>query len=353
MIKNTDRRSFFTIISALSAIISTTILIIFLAQGYIPEYDGGIKIKATGIISINSLPKNASVIINDKLYTTTDNSVNLVPGDYQLKIAKEGYLPWNKKITIQKEKVYQADATLFKTNPILTPFSDIKVIDSIPNIDFTKFIFTTPISSTSSKSDIYLVEIDYLSQILNKYQPKFVSQNPLLPTEKNINYVFSPNSKQILAKSQNKNTSYLIDLDTNKVNINPTDYSFPIQKTNLSKLPAIYLATIATNPADVQFSTNSNMIFYSLNDKYYTYDIEKNINNLIGNKQDIINPFWLPNSNNIVYQTENQIKSIEFDGTNQNTIYNSDINIQTIIPDFDGKRIIIKLNSKLYFLTIR
>jgi len=351
--KNTNKRSFLTIISASSAIISVTILIIFLAQGYIPEYNNGIKIKVTGILSAISLPKSASVIINDKLITTTDSSINLTPGDYQLKIVKEGYLPWNKKITIQKEMVYQADATLFKTNPILTPFSDFEVTNVTPNIDFTKFVFTTAISSTSSKSSLYLVEIDYLSQLLNKYQSKFVITNPTTPTEKNINLTFSPNSKQVLIKPQNKNISYLIDLDSNKVNVGTTNLTFSIQKTNLSKLPAIYLATIATNPGDVQFSANSNMIFYSLSDKYYTYDIEKNINNLIGNKQDIKNPFWLPNSNNIVYQTKNQIKSIEFDGTNQNTIYNSDINIQTIIPDFDGKRIIIKLNSKLYFLTIR
>lgn len=324
MEKNTNKRSFINIISAASAIISTTILIIFLANGYIPEYNNGLKIKVTGILSASSLPKSASVIVNDKLITTTDNSINLIPGDYQLKIVKEGYLPWNKKINIQKEMVYQADATLFKTNPILTPFFDIEVINAIPNIDFTKFMFTTSISSTSSKSGIYLIEIDYLSQLLNKYQPKLITQNPLLPTENNIDLSFSPNSKQVL-----------------------------------SKLPDIYLATIATNPADIQFSSNGNKILYSLTDKYYVYDIEKNINNLIGNKQDITTPFWLPNSNNIIYQTESQIKSIEFDGTNQNTIYNSDINIQTIAPDYDGKRIVIKLSlkpntpGKLYFLTIR
>ncbi len=346
--------------SVLSAIISTTYLISIIARGYIPEFDNGLKIKATGLLSANSLPKNASVYINDKLYTTTDDTINLVPGDYQLKIVKDGYLPWNKKITIQKEMVYQTQASLFKTNPKLTPLTLSHVINPTTNQNRDQMVFIATSSSSSAKPGIYLIEANYyLSLLLSNYQPKFIVQNPYSPSDKTITFTFSPNSKQLLLKSTLKRNQYLIDLITNqisppseKINQEWQVQSKQLETITLNKLPKIFLNTIATNPASISFSSDQNKILYLLNNQYQVYDIEKNLNYTIGEKNNMNSPFWLPKSNSIIYTDFHKIKSIEFDGSNDNTIFSQNLDIKTIIPQFDGENLIIYTDN-IYTLTIK
>lgn len=347
--------------SALFIIIILTILISIIARGYIPDFENGFKIKATGLLSVNSIPKNASVYINDKLYTTTDDTINLIPSDYQLKIIKDGYLPWSNKISIQKEMVYQAQATLFKTNPILSPLSLEKIINPTASPDLSQIIYVASSSSSSLKPGIYAIETNnYLSLVLNQFQSKFVTQNPFSPTDKTITFTYSPNSKQVILKSTTKKNTYLIDLTTGNVS-QPNektylDWELQAKQLNtiaINKLPKIFTSTIATNPATIYFSSDENKFLYLLNDKYYVYDLEKNINNLLGDKTKINSPFWLPKSNNILYLDSGKIKSIEFDGTNNNTIYSSDSIIKNIIPQYDGNKIIISSSNDIFGLTIK
>lgn len=348
-------------LSILSAIISTTYLIGIIARGYIPEYNNGLKIKATGLLSVTSLPKNASVFINDKLYTTTDNTVNLVPDDYQLKVIKEGYLPWNKKITIQKEMVTLAQASLFKTNPKLSIQTTQSVINPTANFDFSQIVFIATPSSSSLKPGVYLIETNYyLSLVSNKYQPKFIVQNPYPTNDKTITFTFSPNSKQIILKSALKRNQYLIDLTTNAVSQpnEKTDQDWQTQSKQreiitLNKLPKIFTATVATNPASIAFSSDENKFLYLLNNQYFSYDIEKNMVYALGKVGEINSPVWLPKSNSILYTNSGKIKSIEFDGTNNNTIFANDLNIKNIIPQFDGENLIISTAENIYNLTIK
>ncbi|HRS23258.1 MAG TPA: PEGA domain-containing protein, partial [Candidatus Woesebacteria bacterium] len=107
MVEKRDRRSLKVILSILTAIIIVTSLIIIYAQGYRISLEQGINLKATGILSVTSKPKAASVYINNHLVTATDNIVNLPPGDYDVKIVKDGYTPWQKRISLKKEVVQQ------------------------------------------------------------------------------------------------------------------------------------------------------------------------------------------------------------------------------------------------------
>lgn len=343
-------------------IIIVTFTITIFARGYIPEYNNGLKIKATGLLSVNSLPKNASVFVNDKLVTTTDSTINLIPNDYQIKIAKEGYLPWNKKITIQKEMVSLAQASLFKTNPRPIPITTGDVLNPTVNPDLNQIIYIAPPSTTSIKPGIYLIEANYyLSLVLNQYQPKFITKNPFSPTDNSIAFTFSPNSKQVILTSSLKKNIYLIDLTTGNIDpLNqPTNLDWyqqtqQIDAINLNKLPKIFLSTIATNPASVQFSSDENKFIYLLNNQYYGYDAEKNLNYLIDNDREIQFPFWLPKSNSIIYVNSGKIKTVEFDGTNKNTIFFSDtLLVKSAIPQFDGTKLTISTTDNIFILTIR
>src|SRR5581483_1338104 len=73
----------------------------------------------TGLLVATSVPDSAEVLIDGHLTTATNNTINLTPAEYEVKIQKEGYFPWQKKIIIQKEIVSKADALLLPIAPML------------------------------------------------------------------------------------------------------------------------------------------------------------------------------------------------------------------------------------------
>src|SRR5487761_809998 len=104
--------------SILFFLLLATVAIIFYAEGY--RFDQGLgklNFSGTGLLVVTSSPNGAQVFINDHLTTATDNTINLAPGTYRVKIFKEGYFPWQKTITIDKEVVANAQALLFPTAP--------------------------------------------------------------------------------------------------------------------------------------------------------------------------------------------------------------------------------------------
>jgi hypothetical protein len=74
----------------------------------------------TGLLNVNSFPTGAQVFINDRLVTATDDTIYIDPGEYQVKIVKEGYSVWQKNLLVQEELVTQTNATLFP-NALVSP----------------------------------------------------------------------------------------------------------------------------------------------------------------------------------------------------------------------------------------
>jgi len=118
-----EKKSLLVIFFVIVFIIGATVGIIFFAQGYQISTKGKISFLATGIISATSKPKSASVYVDDKLLATTDNAINLPPGNYNIKIVKDGYLPWQKSIQVKKEIAYQTNTQLFRSSPDLKPLT--------------------------------------------------------------------------------------------------------------------------------------------------------------------------------------------------------------------------------------
>jgi hypothetical protein len=116
--------------SVLIVVGALTYLATLLTRGYRPNLQNpGLGFAPTGLLVANSDPKGASVYIDGKLATATDDTLNLSPGEYEIKIEKDGYLPWQKNLTIKKEVVRQTNATLFKSNPYLSPLTNTGAIN--------------------------------------------------------------------------------------------------------------------------------------------------------------------------------------------------------------------------------
>ena len=381
--KHSNQRSLLIIFLVASFIITSTYVISLIARGYRFSIKDGLVLNATGMISAISRPKGASVFIDEKLVTATDDTINLTPGVYSLKINKDGFLPWQKTITIKPETVYQADVQLFSAVPDLKPLTLTGAINPSSNIDNTKIVYAVASASATKDNGLYLIESNGLPISLIRGISRQLSPNTATIDWSRFTYTFSPNSREILATSIDTQVNYLLSLDTiidplklidstNNLSVIKQDWQLQTDiliTAKLDRLPKVIQPLIATNSAkDIQFSSDEDKILYLAQsdgnitkniiapppaqstqnqsraikkDNYYVYDLKDDTNFLIGYKNDLTNPNWLPNSSNIVFVQNQNLNVIDYDGTNQQTLFSSNFDPNCVYPWVDGSKIVI------------
>ncbi len=383
MRKNSNQRSLFILFSVASFIVISTYAISLIARGYRFSVKGGLVLNPTGMISAISRPKGASVYIDNKLVTATDDTLNLTPGVYSLKINKDGFLPWQKTITIKPETVYQADIQLFSAVPDLKPLTLTGAINPSSNLDNTKIVYAVASASATKDNGLYLIESNGLPISLIRGISRQLSPNTSNVNWSKFIFSFSPNSREILATSIDGKTNYLLNLnttiDTSKLT-NDTDKLSDIKQdwqnqttvllsAKIDRIPKEIQTLVATSSAkDIQFSSDENKILYLAQsdgditkniitpppaqstqnqnravkkDNYYVYDIKDDTNFLLGYKDNLSNPGWLPNSNNIIFVQNQNLNVIDYDGTNKQTLFSSNFDPNCVYPWVDGSKIVI------------
>lgn len=381
--KHSNKRSLLIIFLVASFIVTSTYVISLIARGYRFSIKDGLVLNATGMISAISRPKGASVFVDGKLITATDDTINLTPGVYSLKINKDGFLPWQKTITIKPETVYQADIQLFSAVPDLKPLTLTGAINPSSNIDNTKIVYAVASASATKDNGLYLIESNGLPISLIRGISRQLSPNTATIDWSKFTYTFSPNSREILATSIDTQTYYLLNLDTfidptklsnstNNLSIIKQDWQLQTDiliTAKLDRLPKVIQPLVATNSAkDIQFSSDEYKVLYLAQsdgnitkniitpppaqstqnqsraikkDNYYVYDLKDDTNFLIGYKNDLSNPNWLPNSSNIVFVQNQNLNVIDYDGTNQQTLFSSNFDPNCVYPWIDGSKIVI------------
>lgn len=382
MNQHSNKKSILLISIVSISIVLLTLIISFIARGYKINLKQGTILTATGILSATSEPKAASVYLDEKLVTATDNTLNLTPNTYTVKIIKDGYLPWQKTIQIKKETVYQTNTQLFRSVPDLKPITYTGAINPVVSPDNTKIVYAVASASASVDNGLYVMELNNTFSLnFSKNNAKQLSQN--LP---NINwpdftFKFSPNSRQILATNKTKNVSYLISLDTTTnpkslYDVTPTlatiendwkNQLSQLMSTKITKIPSALQTFVSTTSAqDLLFSASEEKILYlaqkdgdleqnivtpppsqstqtqSRNIKqgnYYVYDLKDDTNFFIGSKNDIFNLSWLDSSDNIVFTSQQNIKVADYDGTNQQTLFIGNFNSSMVFPMPNGNGI--------------
>lgn len=397
---NPDKKSLSIIMLVLVLIIGATYGISFFARGYQISTKGKVSFLATGIISATSKPKGASVYIDEKLITATDDTINLPPKEYTIKIVKDGYLPWQKTIQVKKEIVYQTDTQLFRSAPDLKPVTLTGAINPSVSPNNSLVIFSVASASAVKDNGLYLLGLNDGPSFLIKNQPKQLSSNlPNIDWSK-FTFTFSPNSKQVLAKNITNNVNYLINLDnstdyknlydvTAKLSLIKEEWNAQEQqiiKAKIISLPIEIQALISTNSAkNIVFNSDETKVLYlaQINgnlkkdlispppaqstqnqvrdikkDNYYVYDLKDGTNFLIGSK-DLYNLNWLANSNNLVYVEDQKIQTVEYDNTNKQTLFAGNFNKDAVYPWLDGNKIITltapysNAQENLYSISVR
>ncbi len=253
-------------------------IVSFFIRGYRVDIDSK-TITTTGLLAANSIPKGASVYIDDKLITATDDTVNLPPGEYQVKIVKDGYFSWEKKVTMKKEIVYQTGAELFSNTPDLKTLTSTGAINPSLSLDGHKIAYTVASASATTKNGVWIS--DLTNGGLN---PIRSNSRQLTRSQPNIDwtrtrFVWSPDGSQILAISgpvDQPTAAYILSVDklTQADEIRNVIVRLPIiieewsqqRETDIAQqlqlLPP-QLQEIASDSADmITFSPKEKKLFY-------------------------------------------------------------------------------------------
>lgn len=129
------------------------------------------KFQKTGALFIRTNPAGANILLNgNNTSIASPNKISsLLPGNYQVKVEKNGYLPWKKNLEIKSTiTTFAEDIYLFKNkfNPVLINSGEI--ITLLPTTSKNKIIYQNFSDnnykiwiyySTSQKSD-FIMEID-------------------------------------------------------------------------------------------------------------------------------------------------------------------------------------------------
>lgn len=195
MLPGVNRRLLYTLASA-SVIIGGTLAAIQYAKGGFRVTPGGI-VAQTGLLSANSFPSGAEVKIEGKLVTATDDTLYLEPGEYRIEISKEGYSPWQKQLTVQKELVTQTNAQLFRITPGLSPLTFSGVNQVSPSPDGQKIIFYTASASASLRNGIYVLELTNNPLSLQRGPRQIAEDVPDFELDQ-AHFLWSPDSSEVL-----------------------------------------------------------------------------------------------------------------------------------------------------------
>lgn len=312
---------------------AASFFLLYMAKGYVFELNGlKINFKKTGMIIYSSKPSDGKVTLNGKKVKKGSGSslfpskiYGLLAGDYDLRLEKENYLPWEKKLHIEQGFVTWANyILLFPQNPVRdTVIEDGKITaaESSPDNRKIAFIYET----LANKQEIWLLDTLNLSK--TKLMPASQTQEEMLASNSVLSMNWSEDSSKVLLKFKSKEKNGFFVMNTrdpeNSINLNemfkmdfdnliwsPTDSSelFWLKESNLYKVN-LSNKTLSASLADkiVSINTSESRSLYLVRDlsgerSMWTIDTAG------GNLTKIIKS--LPNSKNYQVRTSNKNNDI-------------------------------------------
>lgn len=197
---NTRGRIFWTVFAFVIILIGTTVVIRF-AKGYRPSREN--LVDGNGLLVANSSPTGARISVDGRFTSATNDTLYLAPGTYDVEIAKDGYTPWKKRLSVEKELVTQANALLFPIAPSLTPLTFAGAKNITPSPDGQRLAFYTASASATNKNGFYLQELTDNPLALQRTPKQFAEPSALFPAD-TTTMVWSPNSSQLLLISEKR-----------------------------------------------------------------------------------------------------------------------------------------------------
>lgn len=198
-------------------LIGGTITAIYFARGYRPNFTGTTTIEGTGLLAASSYPEQSAVYIDDKLVTTTNDTINLIPGNYRVRITREGFIAWEKQLLIEKELVTLTNARLFPAVPSLTALTTSGAQQPTPSPDGQKIAYLVTQSSLNDNNGLFILPTGANPLGLERKATQILRAEPGMDLTKSI-ITWSPDSRQLLVVFPSENNtliraSYLLETD--------------------------------------------------------------------------------------------------------------------------------------------
>lgn len=262
-----------------------TPFIVLYARGFKIDWENRTLVK-TGALVVRTEPNGAKIFLNDELHesTTPANIRFMLPGDYNVRIEKEGYQSWTKRLSVRSQLVTWANSNreylaLFLANPILEKTSTEIPLPEIP-VDRT-------------------LEITTLLTQLNITVPEFTI------------------SEIIRAENQ----VYLI-LDENLYLVN-------------DKLEKIYSPVKTT----VWYGDSKQLLYANDNEIYIYHTDWKTSDLILRSLTPIQNPVLNEETGYVFFQNEGKIKAIEVDDRDHRNIFTITDGMDKFLISEDGKKL--------------
>lgn len=349
---------------------------IYFAKGYRFSLKNG-TILGTGIMSITSEPDQASVYLDGHLTTATNENINnLLPKSYEVKIVKEGYIAWQKKVEVKQGLVSQVRASLFRAIPSVYPLTYSGAVNATLSPDGEKLAFVVPTSDEQNpvinrkKSGLWV-------WTMKQNQITFArgGEPRQIAVSDGIDYTqaklrFSPDSSQVLASFEDRH----LLLDTGRLNdpardITPTmeitlrNWDQDQRSKDLTRLQLLKdrdLRETASASAKLLWSPDETKILYSKDGKK-DFQVVDLVEDKTYNLPDANYISWLPAPDNkivdhlVIVESEElegtkeneggirtgKISVIEFDGSNRAEIFAGNFDPDSVFAWPDGSRLLI------------
>jgi len=372
-----------------------TFVAIRFAKGYRLNF-GEKKVTPTGLLLANSYPEAASVYINEKLTTATNDTLHLPPGEYQVKILKDGFIPWEKKLTLEKEIVTQTNARLFPSVPDLRALTLTGAINPTPSLDGQKIAYAVASSSAELKNGLWVYDLGDRTLKLGSDQRQIARNTKDIDFTK-TSLAWSPDAKQILVSTPDEE-NYLLSAEqmNNSLTLNDVSARLPlileewqeslkiIEEKKLEALPEFMQNVATASATQVVFSPDETKMLYTAtasasipenllekelpgrntqeeqreisDGKVYVYDLEEDKNFFITDAPEPPKPSpspgyqlsaisyqlnWFPDSRHLILTQDEKISIVEYDATNLATIYAGDFKENFVHPTPTGNALLI------------
>lgn len=382
------QKHFLISLSIIFFLIIGTIIAVMYGRGYRFGLDNGRPdLVGTGLLVATSVPNGAEVYVNGHLTTATDNTINLAPGDYTVKIQKAGFFPWEKKLRIEEEVVAKAEALLFPTAPKLESITTVGVQNPTLDPSLTRLAYTVS-SQSARKNGVYVLDMT-ARPILTLQNASTQIADDTVDFLSQATLSWSPDGQQVLATVSGalRNTS-VYALRASGFNENPQDVTQTLaslqstwqkelrekQRAELNNTAAKARKLIQENFRILSWSPDQTKILYAASrsaelpyaitprligrnptpearsikrDAVYLYDIKEDTNFAIDFDPALLstssNPplIWYPDSKHLLVVRDKKIEVMEYDGSNRTTIYAGPFIDNYVFPWTNGTKIVI------------
>lgn len=315
---------------------------IFFARGYRLSTNEK-RIVGTGIVNISSEPDAASVFVDGHLTTATNATISsLTPKTYSIKVQKEGFIPWEKSVTVKEGLVTELKIALFPAIPTIYPLTVYGVLNPTLSPDGSKLGFVVP-SGKKAGVWVWTMVKNQPIAFVRSSEPHQIATNTAVDFSK-ATLKFSPDSKQVLATV---GSNYYL-LESENLNSEPKDITAVLNSTlnaweddtktkDASRIDTIRdksTRKIASDSANLSWSPDETKFMADLK----VYDLDDNKNYPLPPAKKHV---WLPDSRHIILVEENSISLVDFDGTNKAVIYAGKFEDSFVFPWPDSSRLVM------------